>query len=273
MTTAGGRPWLQRTVIHGLLLVTLVCLVDGFCLEPFALVVTHHDVFPASGFHGARLKIAHLSDMHTSGEGRLERALFEALEREKPDLIVISGDTVDAAEEYEPAAKVLAKIHAPLGVFMVQGNWENWRPAKDPRGFVAASKAHLLMNESAKVRDGVYLAGFDDISGAPNIRAALSDIPASAYVIGLFHSPAFFGQLPSRVSLAFAGHTHGGQVRLPLLGAMWFPAGSGHYDSGWYTEKQSRMYVSRGLGTSRLPVRFRCSPELAIITLHDGGER
>lgn len=256
-------------VKRGLVLAAVLCLADGFFLEPFALVVTRHD---ALNGRGPPLKIAHLSDLHTHGEGKLERAVLAELEREKPDVIVISGDTVDAVDAYAPAALVLAKLHAPLGVFMVHGNWENWRPAKDERGFVAASKARLLLNDGVKLRDGVYLAGFDDAtSGAPNLDRALRDVPASAYVIGLFHSPAFFDRLPDRVRLAFAGHTHGGQIRFPWLGAIYTPPGSGRYDNGWYTRPNgARMYVSRGIGTSILPIRFRCAPELAIITLRDG---
>ncbi len=73
-----------------------------------------------------------------------------------------------------------------------------------------------------------------------------------------------------RLDLAFAGHTHGGQVRLPLIGALWTPPGSGRYVAGWYSMSEApraRMYVSRGVGTSVLPVRFLCRPEVALITL------
>ena len=255
-----------RIARHAILLIALLCLADGLLLEPYALVVTRHD---ATGGKGAKVKIAHLSDLHTKGQGRLELAVLEVLEREKPDVIVISGDTVDAVESYVPAATVLAQMHAPLGVYMVNGNWENWRPAKDGRGYVAASKAKLLLNESVELRPGLWLAGFDDASsGTPSIQRAMRNVPADSFVIGLFHSPDFFERLPDRIRLAFAGHTHGGQVRLPFLGALWRPPGSGRYDNGWYTHDHARMYVSRGIGTSILPVRFRCAPELAIVTLY-----
>ncbi len=274
---------------HSLALIALLCAGDAFLLEPFALVVTHEQAMgltsrgtPARE-REKNLKIAHLSDLHTKGEGRLEKDILAALDAEKPDVIVISGDTVDAVDNYGPAAEVLAKMHAPLGVYLVHGNWENWRPAKDERGYLAASKAKLLMNESVQIREGIWLAGFDDqSSGAPNATRAMRPIPAGDYVIGLFHSPAFFDHMPDRIQLAFAGHTHGGQVRFPIVGALWRPPGSGRYDNGWYLRDHSedgtaippsartaRMYVSRGLGTSLVPVRFRCSPELAIITLYD----
>ena len=78
----------------------------------------------------------------------------------------------------------------------------------------------------------------------------------------------FFDTVAGRVPLVLAGHTHGGQVRLPLIPTLWLPRGSGHFLAGWYAERGSRMYVSRGIGTSVLPIRFRCPPELSIITVN-----
>jgi predicted MPP superfamily phosphohydrolase len=101
----------------------------------------------------------------------------------------------------------------------------------------------------------------------PNLDAALHTVPPCTYVIAAFHAPAFFDTVAGRVPLVLAGHTHGGQVRLPLIPAFWLPRGSGRFLEGWYAERGSRMYVSRGIGTSFLPIRFRSSPELAIITV------
>ncbi len=70
-----------------------------------------------------------------------------------------------------------------------------------------------------------------------------------------------------KYDLAFAGHTHGGQVRLPLVGPLWLPPGSGRFVEGWYEEAGTKMYVSRGVGTSVLPVRLLCAPEIAIFDL------
>jgi predicted MPP superfamily phosphohydrolase len=84
----------------------------------------------------------------------------------------------------------------------------------------------------------------------------------------LFFIPhIFFEKIAHETHLAFAGHTHGGQFRIPLIGSIWLPPGSGKYDQGWWSMNKAKMYVSRGIGTSVLPIRFNCSPELAFIDI------
>ncbi len=86
-------------------------------------------------------------------------------------------------------------------------------------------------------------------------------------MIMLFHSPSAFDSAARDGDLAFAGHTHGGQVRLPFVGALWTPPGSGRFLEGWYEQGGARMLVSRGVGTSMVPVRFLCSPEVARVVI------
>lgn len=92
-------------------------------------------------------------------------------------------------------------------------------------------------------------------------------MPADAFRLAVFHSPATFDDIAGKIPVALAGHTHGGQVRIPLLPPIWLPYGSGDYVDGWYEKNGSRMYVTRGVGVSILPVRFLCRPEVAFITL------
>jgi predicted MPP superfamily phosphohydrolase len=252
-------------LVFALLIGALALLIDAWAIEPFRLEVTHHEIAAPIT---APLTIAHLSDLHTKGLGRHEETLLAALETEKPDLIVISGDTVTNGRHPEVTAEVLSRLHAPLGVWLVLGNWEHWHPARKPEKFYAAAGVSLLINQSAQVRDDVWIAGFDDaMIGKPDLEAGLTGIPAGAFVIGLFHAPAFFDIAAPRVPLSFAGHTHGGQIRIPFLPPFWLPRGSGGYMHGWYEHGASRMYVSRGIGTSVVPFRFNCEPELAIIRL------
>jgi hypothetical protein len=84
------------------------------------------------------------------------------------------------------------------------------------------------------------------------------------------HCPASFDDLAGRCAVVFAGHTHGGQVRIPGLPALWLPSGSGRYAAGWYERNGSRLYVTRGIGAKTLPVRLFCRPEVAIFTLRAG---
>jgi uncharacterized protein len=245
----------------------LALAVDAFWVEPYRIEVTHSSV-PAPLTRP--LKIAHLSDLHTSGLGRREQQLLGLLDAEHPDVIVITGDTLTWGLHYDNIRPLLSRLHAPLGVWLVRGNWENDHPLPlyEERAFYSQLGIHFLLNEARPIRPDVWLAGLDDpSSGTPNLDAALSTVPQCAYVIAAFHAPAFFDNVAGRVPLVLAGHTHGGQVRLPLVPVFWLPRGSGRFLEGWYAERGSRMYVSRGIGTSALPVRFRCLPELSIITV------
>ena len=304
-----GRTGRRRRAAATLVVLGAFVSVDATVIEPYRIEVSRHTI--SAGVEKP-IVIAHLSDLHTHGLGRREKTVIEILERERPDVIVVTGDLVDEGD-LEPARPLFEKLHAPLGVWVVRGNWENWMPPSNDRSTLASFGATLLVNEGALLRRDIWLAGLDDpMSGIPDVDQALRDAPPDATRIALFHSPAVFDRLAPRIDLAFAGHTHGGQVQLPLLGALWKPPGSGRYLAGWYSaptdhsphadrsghtnhapnldpsaradrqahadsvghgERASgsiasaQLFVSRGVGTSLLPVRFLCRPELAVITL------
>ena len=234
-------------------------------VEPYWIEVTRHQVAAPLA---TPLTIAHLTDLHTTGLGRRERKLLALLAAERPDLIVVTGDCLATSGTYDDVARVLSELEAPLGVWLVRGNWENWRRHSDETRFYREAGTEFLLNAARPVREAVWVVGFDDASwGEPDREAAFAPVPDGAYAIALFHAPAFFDQVADRCDLALAGHTHGGQVRLPLLPPLWMPRGCGRYVAGWYRTGDARLYVSRGIGTSVLPIRFRCRPELALITV------
>ena len=242
-----------------------ICAIDAFFIEPSWIEVTHYSL---AARVARPLKIAHITDLHTKGLGFRERRLLQLLDQEKPDLIVITGDTISSGGTYEQESHLLRELHAPVGVWLVRGNWENWFTLRNENEFYRANGVHLLLDASAEIRPGVWLIGFNDTSFAiDNSGKALANIPDGAYRIALFHGPAFFSQSAGSYDLAFAGHSHGGQVRIPFWGPLWLPAGVGPYVHGWFASSGSQMYVSRGIGTTILPVRFACRPELAIITI------
>lgn len=256
---------MRRVLIVVVVAVGLGVLVDGFFVEPFRVEVTHSSVQAPLA---RPLKIAHLTDLHTRGLGRRELKLLSLLDAEQPDVIIITGDTITWGRHYDNIRPLLSHLHAPLGVWLVRGNWENAYPQPDEHAFYSQFGAHFLLNEAAPIRPDVWLAGLDDpSSGTPDLEGPLSAVPPGAYVIAAFHAPGFFDHVAGRVPLVLAGHTHGGQVRLPFVPVFWLPDGSGRFLEGWYAERGSRMYVSRGIGTSFLPIRFLCAPELSIITV------
>lgn len=268
---SGNRSsWWRRHWAAILIIGVLAALAtDAVFIEPYRIQVTHYTIHTGIAGVQAPLKIAQLSDLHTRGLGRREREMLAILAAEKPDVILITGDSLaNPFGNYAACLQVYRQLHAPLGVWFVRGNWENIRPVKHERQFYREAGIHLLVNQSAELRPGVWLIGLDDFStGHPDFAGASREVPLSAYKIAMFHSPAYLDHIAGKVNLCLAGHTHGGQVRLPFIKPFWLPAGSGPYLEGWYEKEGTRMYVSRGLGMSNLPVRFRCRPEIDFIAL------
>jgi len=261
----------RRELLGGAIVIALflsaACLGDAVYIEPFRLQVTHYDL-KAPVF--APLKIAQLSDLHTHGMRRNEKHLLQILNEEKPDAIVITGDCLgNLAGNYEWCKQLYQQLHAPLGVWFVHGNWENDRPVHREKQFYREAGINLLVNANVQLRPNVWLIGLDDpSSGWPRPVIALAGVPQDAYKIAIFHSPGYFRRMAGRVNLCLAGHTHGGQVRIPFVKPFWLPHGAKPYLEGWYEMKGSKMYVSRGIGMSNLQIRFLCRPEISFFTLH-----
>lgn len=214
------------------------------------------------------LKIAHLTDLHTYGLGSREQEVLNRLEEEKPDLIAITGDTLAQSGTYELCRPFLSRLHAPSGVWAVPGNFENRRRLDNESAFYNSLNIHYLINSSQFIRSNLCVVGLDDAaSGFPNLEAALAFVPKQAATLVLMHSPGYFRQAAGRCDLILAGHSHGGQIRLPFVGGLWFPKGVDGFTEGWFEKEKTRMYVSRGLGTVLLDVRLFCRPELVLITL------
>ena len=257
----------RRAVSAVLLALGVFLGLDGLIVEPYALELTSHAI---TARVDAPLRLVHLSDLHTSGFGRRERRLVELVDDARPDVIVVTGVVVDGGD-LEPAREVLRRLHAPLGVFVVRGNWENWKRPPGEAAFYTSVGATLLVNEGRLLRPDIWIAGLDDpMSGFANLTTAQRGAPDGALRLVLFHSPEYFDGAASNIDLAFAGHTHGGQIRVPFIGPLWKPPGSGRFLEGWYTASSARMLVSRGAGTSILPIRLFCPPEIARVDIRPG---
>ncbi len=236
----------------------------SFYYCPNDLEVTFHERIYNKANHS--IKIAHITDLHTMGIRSVESKLLSALKIEQPDLIVITGDISTPNGEITGYQEVLSQIKAPLGVYFVNGNWEYWNPIKKMNSLLKENNIEYLNNKVAKINANLTLVGFDDIEGTPNLEIA-SDLNSTSLNIGLFHSPGFFKKIPSNIQLSLAGHSHGGQFKLPYIGALWTPEGTDKFNEGWFKKNKSELYVSRGVGTSILPIRFNCRPELVILNI------
>jgi len=243
-------------------------------LAPNELRVTVRGL-PA-GFENVR--IAFLTDFHRGVFISQEFVLkgVEMAQALRPDLILLGGDYVD----YDPALIVpvmeaLGGFNAPLGVFAVQGN----RDIRANRILTSRELARQgileITNRGIWVeRNGskIYLAGFDDATiGSPDIPAGLSDATSGAIILALTHSPALVDRLKDpRIRLVCCGHTHGGQINLPLIGPPIIPKGCGNYAVGLIQSPNAKVFVSAGIGVAYAPLRFRCPPEISMLTLTAG---
>ena len=225
------------------------------------------------------LRAAWLTDLHHGEFVRTAsvRAWVDATLREAPDLVLLGGDLVDQTPGADAEAELfaeLARLRAPLGVLAVPGNHDHGR-FRGSRPFVAylqGAGIEVLVNRGVAVRDDLHVAGLDDLrNGRPDLGAALQDRPTTGATLFLSHNPDVLPDVPTEIGLTLSGHTHGGQVVLPGVGALQTSSRYGdRFLAGW-VEGPARGYVSRGLGVTTLPVRINCPAELTILDLVPAG--
>jgi predicted MPP superfamily phosphohydrolase len=191
----------------------------------------------------------------------------------QPDLIAYTGDFVtNHLGRVRDLATILARAQAPLGAFSVEGNhefWTNTGYVKDMLDRHAGIR--MLRNETIPVpnEDDVYLTGLGSFSVGWPQPEVVDRTPAGTRHILLVHEPDSFAQLTnSRIRLQISGHTHGGQVRLPYVGALVLPSWGREYQQGLYAANDSRqLYVNRGIGTLTCHFRINCRPEITVFEL------
>jgi uncharacterized protein len=241
--------------------------------EPGDLEVTHHAVAIrglSAQLNGVRM--AQVSDLHVIGLGPVHIRMAEQLQSLNPDLIVVTGDLVDISSAVTNVVDLLGSFSAPLGTWAVPGNWDHTADAIGAlKAALPSANVQLLTNESRRLQDGPWIVGADDpATGHADLAAALGRVGAGVPRILLAHSPDIVASLrDASADLVLCGHTHGGQINLPFLNGAWLKDGATRrYVEGFYDAHGSPMYVNRGIGTTTLPLRVACRPELTIFTLH-----
>jgi predicted MPP superfamily phosphohydrolase len=253
---------------------------DAFGFEAHRVLLTRHDV-PVAGLPDQLngLRLAQVTDVHFPGNRIAARAALEHLDRERPDIVVLTGDMTETAEGLGQVRDFAAQAKAPIATVALLGNWEYRAGVVNGNARDAYRRAgvDLLVNASKTVDVGgipLSLVGLDDVvEGHPDLIQARMGVLPEAREIWLVHAPIFAENSPAgvvqRPIMLLAGHTHGGQIRLPLLPAV-KPIGAGRFLEGWYRDTFAPLYVSRGVGTTTIPARFRCPAELPIFTLRSG---
>jgi predicted MPP superfamily phosphohydrolase len=231
-------------------------------------------------------KIVHLSDLHNKSFGKGQKKLVEKIDEIKPDIILITGDIVDSRRYNEaPSLELVNKIHKIAPVYYVSGNHEvrsgnleTLQKKLEQNGCIVLRNENRVITKNG---EEIVIAGVDDPFYPYNyaeekdildarIENSIKDIDKSKYKILLSHRPEKFPlYVENNIDITFSGHAHGGQVRIPIIGAIiapnqgFFPK----YSSGMYKEEESTMIVSRGLGNSIVPVRVFNRPEIVVTTL------
>jgi uncharacterized protein len=279
------RTFLKRTL--GSFLTVLGLSSGGYLyanrIEPSLLDIQElqikHPLIPNS-FDG--IKMIQFSDTHLGFQYNLHQfnQLVNKINSLKPDIILFTGDLMDEPNQYTEINKlmpILKKLQAPLGKYCIFGNHDHGGYGSDIyRNIMETTDFSVLLNDSApiKLSDGsiIYLLGIDDaMLGNPNISLTLKNVPKNSFKILLSHAP----DLAETASLypvqwQLSGHSHGGQIKIPFLGALVTPPFGKIYPEGLYSIGEHNplsLYVNRGIGTTRLPFRFMSKPELTVFTL------
>jgi predicted MPP superfamily phosphohydrolase len=230
-------------------------------------------------FEGYR--ILHLSDLHNKRFGSNQKSIVEKIIKINPDIILVTGDTVDSRRyDEQPCIELFKQITDIAPVYLVTGNHEA-RRSEQFESFenrLEDTGVTVLRNEGKWIEinnSSIALLGVDDpdMQGANLLETELRQLSADyddQYKILLSHRPELIDvYAANNIDLVFSGHAHGGQIRLPFVGGLvapnqgWLPK----YTSGAYREKNTTMLVSRGLGNSIVPQRILNRPELVVVTL------
>lgn len=252
----------------------------AFWIEPSALSVVEERI--ALEWPARSLRVAVLTDLHVgspfNGIAKL-RAAVDATNAARPDLVCILGDLVIQGVlggrfvPPEDIADELHRLNAPAGTVAVLGNHDGWLDHDRVRDALARNGIRVVEETAVRLdtpAGPVWVAGVSDLwTGRHDLAAALSAVTSDREpLLLLTHNPDMFPLIPARVTLTLAGHTHGGQVRLPFIGRPIVPSRFGQrYAAGQIVEAGRHLFVATGVGTSIVPVRFRVPPAVTILTL------
>lgn len=262
--------WLRRGVL-ALAGLGILCVAYGYFVEPYWLSVTHVQITSSKLPRGAQpIRIVHISDIHSDPAPRLEKRLPQTIAAERPDLIVFTGDSLNSPEGLPVFRECLTEIAKIAPTFVVKGNWDAWY--WNQLNLFGATGAHELDGNSTQVEvRGVplWVAGVA-VENEELMETAINSAPPDAFRVFLYHYPDLIKEAAAqKVDLYCAGHTHGGQVALPLYGALiTFSKYGKKYEAGLYREDATWLYVNRGIGMEggRAPrVRFWARPEVTVI--------
>lgn len=266
-----------RITLDALILLLGLLLFWAFFIEPNRLVVREEAIVIENWPRELDgLRIAVLSDIHAGASFIDDKKLHTIVERTnqlQPELIVILGDYMTKARvPPDVFGAILKDFSSPLGTYSVLGNHDWWDNGDRVRQGLEQNGIKVLENEVVQLNargTSLWLVGLADLwTRGQRIEETVAKVPEGQPLIALTHNPDIFPRVPQRVPLLLAGHTHGGQVRFPLIGTVVEASRYGdRYVRGHVFEQNHHLFVTTGIGTSIMPVRFGVTPEIVLLTL------
>lgn len=246
---------------------------DAFWFERYIIDWKEFDISEGSK---DKIKTIHLSDLHINTIKPFHKTMAEIINKERPDALFVTGDSVNGMRGIPILDAFLAMIDSDIPKFAIMGNVD-YTGRVDIATLRKTYEKHngkLLINQNHKLSVKnriVNIVGVDDyLCGHPDFLTASRDLDLSLDTIVLNHCPAYRDEIDAinaklgqKIKLILSGHTHGGQITF-FGKAIFTPYGSGNYVKGWYKNKLSRLYVSRGIGTRGLPLRFGSRAEAIV---------
>ena len=274
------RRILLRLIGFGAFICAL-CLIWGFFIEP-KMLKTRHVSFDSPAWDGPELRIGIITDIHIGGlhvsPKRVEQIAAQMMEH-KPDIIILPGDFIDGHKarsdhsarfntDVDEGLAHFSRLSAPYGVYATIGNHDEWYDTRYVHSQLTKAGVQVLDNGSAAPLEGLCLVGLADAyTGAPDMKAFDGCADNDFKLVAAHSADVVLLDMP-RTGLLIAGHSHGGQINLPLLGRAVTSTKIGKpYAYGFSRHSETDLFVSAGVGTSILPARFRAPPEIVILTL------
>ena len=249
-------------------------LLDTLWFEKYVIDWNYFDI---SKNKDNKIKIIQITDLHFDKLRYFHKSIAKKINKLNPDLIFITGDSVNETEHINALSTFLELINTSIPKYAITGNWEYWGNVDLVKLKTMFSKhnCELLINENRSLtikNREISIIGIDDfVGGYPDFPKAITNLKATETNIVLSHCPQHRDTIAVEqgglyIDLVLSGHTHGGQITLlgyaPIL-----PQGSGRYLKGWYTDTERKMYISKGIGTSAIPIRFGEIAEMVEIDL------
>lgn len=264
-----------------LILLAITCLAYGFFIEP-KLLKTRLIAVQSPNYNAQTLRVALLSDIHIGGRhvpAKRVETIVARVNALKPDIILIPGDFISGHKaraehgegfnaEVHRGLTELGALKAPLGVFASIGNHDVWYDASYVEKTLSDAGLNIVANRTMTLDNSLCISGLLDYDTQGQDPSVFEGCDAGDNIIALMHSPDSFTGLRSDISLAVAGHTHGGQINLPIIGRRVTSTRAGRkWAYGLKEIDGIPAFITAGIGTSILPARFRAPPEIVLIEL------